>query len=161
MEQYRIQPAKDDQKEEILSLYRTMLGGAADWSEEYPCMDNIEFDMERNNLFVMMDGEEIIAAISIDEDEEVMQLPNWSRELEPAGELSRLCVRADKQNRGIARRMMEFAFEELKNRGYKGVHILVREGHVVALRSYAHMGYQRVGTCSLFDKSFGCYERLL
>ncbi len=160
-EPYIIQKAKDNQKDEILSLYRTMLGGAADWDEEYPSMDTIEFDMERDNLFVMMEGETIIATISIDEDDEVKQLPNWSKELEPAGELSRLCVRQDKQNQGLARKMMTYAFEQLKERGCKGVHILVREGHVIALQSYSHMGYRQVGTCNLFDKTFGCYERVL
>ncbi len=161
VEQYRIQTAQEAQKQEILALYQTMLGGAADWSEYYPGMDNIEFDMARGNLFVMMEGEDIIAAISIDEDEEVKVLPNWSKELEPAGELSRLCVRRDKQNQGIARMMMAYAFEQLKSRGCRGVHILVREGHEVALQSYSHLGYQPAGKCRLFEKDFLCFERAL
>ncbi len=161
LEQYEIQTAKEYQKEEILALYRTMLGGLADWNEYYPSMENIEYDMARENLFVMMDGDDVIAAISIDEDDEVKELPNWSKELEPAGELSRLCVRKDRQNQGIARVMMEYAFEQLRNRGNKGVHILVREGHKIALQSYSHLGYQPAGTCKLFEKDFVCFERAL
>ncbi len=156
---YDIKPAGEYQKQDILALYQTMLYGAADWDENYPCMDTIEFDMERGNLFVMIEGEEILAVISIDEDEEVDKLPNWNRELEPAGELSRLCVRQDWQNQGIARVMMEYAFEELRRRGCRGVHILVREGHKAALSSYSHLGYRPAGTCRLFDKDFVCLER--
>ncbi len=159
--QYKIQPAQEYQKNEILALYKTMLGGLADWDEHYPSMDNIDFDMERGNLFVMMEGDDILAAISIDEDEEVAKLPNWSEELEPAGELSRLCVRQDLQNQGLARVMMEYAFEELRSRGYKGVHILVRRGHKIALRSYLHLGYMAAGNCRLFEKDFVCFERAL
>ncbi len=161
LKQYKIQTAQESQKQEILALYRTMIGGLADWNEYYPSMDNIEFDMARDNLFVMMEGENIIATISIDEDDEVKILPNWSKELEPAGELSRLCVRRDKQNQGIARVMMEYAFEQLRNRGYRGVHILVRKGHEIALQSYSHLGYQPAGNCILFEKEFLCFERAL
>ncbi len=158
---YSIQPAQEYQKESILALYRTMLGGAADWDEHYPTMEHITADMARGNLFVMTAGEDILAAISIDEDEEAARLPNWSPALEPAGELSRLCVRRDCQNRGLARVMMEYAFEQLRRRGCKGVHLLIREGHTVAIRSYAHLGYQAVGACRLFGKDFVCFERVL
>ncbi len=161
METYTIQLAQPQQKEAILALYRSMLGGAADWDEHYPTMDHINADMAHGNLFVMTEGEEILATISIDECEEAARLPNWSPELEPAGELSRLCVRQDCRNRGLARVMMEHAFAELRRRGCKGVHILVREGHVVATRSYAHLGYRPVGQCTLFGKAFDCYERSL
>ncbi len=156
---YTIQLAEAPQKEAILALYRGMLGGAADWDEQYPSMEHINADMARGNLFVMTAGGEILAAISIDEDEAVAQLPNWNPELEPAGELSRLCVRQEYQNRGLARVMMEYAFEQLRSRGCKGVHILIREGHAVAVRSYAHLGYSPAGHCRLFGKDFSCYER--
>ncbi len=156
-----IQPAQEHQKADILALYRTMLGGLADWDEHYPTMDHINDDMARGNLFVMTEGDDLLATISIDEDEAVAQLPNWDPELEPAGELSRICVRQDYQNRGIARRMMEYAFEQLRRRGCKGVHILIREGHKIAIRSYSQLGYQPVGHCRLFEKDFLCYERAL
>ncbi len=156
-----IQPAQEHQKDAILALYDSMRGGAADWDAHYPTMTHINEDMARGNLFVMTEGEELIATISIDEDEAVAVLPNWAPELEPAGELSRLCVRQDYRNRGIARRMMEYAFEQLRRRGCKGVHILIREGHAVAVRSYSHLGYHPAGHCTLFDKDFDCYERPL
>ncbi len=156
-----IAPAQEHQKEAILALYKTMLGGLADWDEHYPTMEHIHADMARGNLFVMTEGDEILAAISIDEDKEVARLPLWAPELEPAGELSRLCVRQDCQNRGYARVMMEYAFEQLRRRGCKGVHILIREGHKIAVRSYSHLGYQEVGRCRLFGKDFLCFERAL
>ncbi len=155
-----IRPAQEHEKEAILALYDAMRGGAADWDAHYPTMVHIDEDMARGNLFVMTEGEgqRLIATISIDEDEVVAALPNWSPELEPAGELSRLCVREDCRNRGIAREMMAHAFAELRRRGCKGVHILIREGHIVATRSYMRLGYRPAGTCQLFGKSFDCYE---
>lgn len=153
----RITLAGSEDKEEILALYKTMLYGPADWNEHYPNGDTIDFDMSRNALYVMKnDIGEIIAAISIDEDEEVDKLPCWS--IAPVGELSRLCVRSDMQNRGIAKEMMRYAFDVLKNEGKNGVHILVRTGHAKALSTYGKLGFKTVGECHLFDKDFICME---
>ncbi len=128
-------------------------------------MEHIRADMARGDLFVLTEGEgdaqELIGAIAIDDDAEVARLPNWDPALEPAGELSRLAVRGDRRNRGLARLMMEHAFAVLRSRGCKGVHILIREGHVVAQRSYAHLGYRPAGRCRLFGKDFTCHERPL
>lgn len=153
----RITLAAREDKEEILALYKTMLYGPADWNEHYPNEDTIDFDMSRNALYVMKNElDEIIAAISIDEDEEVDKLPCWS--IMPGGELSRLCVRKDMQNHGIAKEMMRYAFDVLKNEGKNGVHILVRIGHTKALSTYAKLGFKTVGECHLFDKDFICME---
>lgn len=153
----RITLAAREDKEEILALYKTMLHGPADWNEHYPNGDTIDFDMSRNALYVMKnDLGEIIAAISIDEDEEVDKLPCWN--IAPSGELSRLCVRSDMQNHGIAKEMMRYAFDVMKKEGKKGVHILVRTGHIKALSTYAKLGFKTVGECHLFDKDFICME---
>lgn len=155
----RIITATREDKEEILALYRTMLYGPADWNEYYPDEETIEFDLSRNALFVMKNSQEqIIAAISVDEDEAVDKLACWSREVMPSAELSRLCVRKDMQNQGISKQMMRYVFEILKREGKKGVHILVKTGHEAALSSYRALGFQTVGECNLFDKDFICME---
>lgn len=80
-------------KDKILALYRTMLYGPADWNENYPNEETIEFDMSRDALFVMKnDSDEVIAAISIDKDDEVDALSCWDKSLAPSGEFSRICV---------------------------------------------------------------------
>lgn len=153
----RITLAASEDKEKILALYKTMLYGPADWDEHYPSEDTIDFDISRNALYVMKnDLGEIIAAISIDEDEEVDKLPCWN--IMPGGELSRLCVRGDMQNHGIAKEMMRYAFDVMKKEGKKGVHILVRTGHTKALSTYGKLGFKTVGECHLFDKDFICME---
>lgn len=162
LELFTITNATKKDAASILALYRANLYGAADWSEDYPSMETIEFDLSRDSLFVMKNGYgEILAVISIDSDEEVEKLSCWSKELAPGGELSRLCVREDVCNHGIARKMMEHAFGVLRIRGFKSVHILVRKGHEVALKSYAHLKFTQVGECELFDKEFVCLERPL
>lgn len=160
MENNRIELAQESDKNEILALYRSMIGGKADWNEYYPSMKTIEYDLSRDALFVMKnDAGEIIACISIDEDEEVSELECWSDDLQPSGEISRLCVRKDMQNKGIARLMMKHTFEILKQQGKKSVHILVRPEHKIALKSYSHLDFVKVGECEMFGKSFYCFEK--
>ena len=56
---------------------------------------------------------------------------------------------------------MGFAMYVLRKQGKRSVHILVREGHEVAMRAYMHLGYEKVGECSLYDMRFVCMERAL
>ena len=155
----RICNAVNEDKDELLALYRTMLYGPADWNEYYPNEDTIEFDLSRNALYVMKNSEgEIISAISIDKDEEVDALTCWDKTLVPSAEISRLCVRKDMQNQGIAKEMMRYVFEILRKEGKKSVHILVKTGHDTALASYSKIGFQTVGECNMFGKDFICME---
>ena len=153
-----IQNACENDKQEVLALYRSMLYGPADWDEHYPGEDTIDFDLKRNALFVMRDDAgKIAAVISIDDDEAVERLDCWDKSI-PSRELARLCVREDMQNHGIAKMMMRYAFDRLREQGNKGVHILVRKNHNAALAAYRALGFEAVGDCRLFDKEFVCME---
>ena len=146
-------------REAIQALYQTMLYGPADWDENYPNMDTIDFDLKRDALFVMKDeAGAILAVISIDEDEDVDALTCWNDDLAPWAELARLCVRKDLHNQGIAKEMMRYVFDVLRAQGKKSVHILVKMGHVAALCAYQTLGFQTVGNCHLFEKDFVCME---
>ena len=158
----KIVKAEPYDAEEILNLYGTHLGGPAGWSREYPNKDTVNFDLQRNALFVMKNSQnEIIATITIDSDDVVENLECWSKTLVPSAELSRLCVREDMKNKGIARMMMEHTFSYLKDKGYKSVHILVRTGHIVALKSYSHLNNKKVGECHMFGNNYHCFEKEL
>ena len=151
--------ASKDEAHEILALYRSLVGEEfCPWNEEYPSMREIGSDLARRSLFVMKEDGRIIAAISLDDDEEVEALPFWSRELVPGGELSRVAVSKDFQNRGIARQLMKRAMDVMRSRGYKSMHFLVNRHNVKALRSYAHLNAAVVGECFLFGQPFFCCE---
>lgn len=157
-----IRPAVIEDTEKLLELYHSMIGGAAGWNEYYPGIETIESDLSRNALFVMENEKgKLMASISIDADEAVDSLKCWDEALLPGAELARLCIRKEYQNKKMARMMMAYAMNVLRKQGKKSVHILVRKGHEVAMRSYAHLGYEKVGECSLYDMQFICMERAL
>ena len=144
----KIVAATEENKEEILKLYKIQLGREfCPWDDSYPGMKEIEFDLGRESLFVMIDGQEInadagskenriIAAISIDDDPQVERLDAGAINWHPG--LSFQDLRFIRfQNQKIARQMLVFGMEELARRGYKSVHFLVNKLNVKALRSYA------------------------
>lgn len=157
-----INAAKED-IQEITGLYQAAIGSpGCTWSSEYPNEKITEDDLARNALFCLKNDEgEIIGAISIDNDAVVENLPCWSDTLQPGAELARLVVKESYQNRGIARKLLTFAMEELQKRGYKGVHFLVSKTHERALRSYARLDFERRGEADLYGEHFWCYEKEL
>ena len=80
---------------------------------------------------------------------------------EPSAELSRLGVRTDMQNQGIARQLLQHGMEELKKQGKRSVHFLVCKTNKKALRSYEKLHFDVVGESDLFDEDWWCYEKEL
>ena len=158
--EYRIMTATAQDTDEVLRLYREQIGREfCFWNENYPGSDTIEFDLSRDALFVMRnESGEIIAAISVEEDEDVSRLDCWTPSLQPAGEYARLAVSPAYQNRGLARRMVSHVLGVLKQKGFRSVHILVNRDNVKAIRSYAHFGFHKAGECEMYGQHFLCYE---
>ena len=159
---YEIVMATEADRGEILALYKAQLGreGCA-WDEDYPSHETIDGDLSRDALFVLKGDGGILAAVSIDEDEAVDALPCWDGALAPEGELARLAVRPEEQNNGLGRLMLQFGMEELKRRGFRGIHILVSRYNAKAIRCYGGFGFRTVGECSMYGQDFLCYEREL
>lgn len=159
---YIIENASPKDKEEILELYNIQKGREfCPWDEHYPTMNEVEFDLSRDSLFIIRDNGQIIAAASIDYDEQVEELECWSKELMPGAEMSRLAVMPEYQNQGIARLLLKHGMTALKERGYKSIHFLVNKHNIKAIKSYAAIEFNIVGECELFDQPFICYEKQL
>ena len=51
------------------------------------------------------------------------------------------------------------ARDELKRRGFRGIHILVNRHNVKAIRCYAVFGFRTAGECRMYGQDFLCYEK--
>lgn len=154
-----IEQATAKDKDEILKLYRAQLGREfCPWNEYYPSMEEIDFDLSRDALFVMRQEGKIIAAISIDDDDNVNNLEFWTADLQPGGELARLAVSPDCQSKGLAKDMIDRGLVELKKRGFKSLHFLVNEKNLKARKCYSAYPFIKVGECELYDQPMLCYE---
>ena len=150
---------KQDQAD-IMKMYHAMIGtDGCTWNQDYPNAEDVERDIQAQNLFVLR-GKELIAVISIDQDQLVDELENWTPCEKPTGELARLAVHEAYQNQGIARKMILAAMEILKVRGYAGARYLVSPGNKRALASYHKLSFCYKGDCEVYDHKWNCYELL-
>ncbi|MBO4864213.1 MAG: GNAT family N-acetyltransferase [Eubacterium sp.] len=160
--EYEILMATEEDRNDILALYQLQKGRKfCPWTEEYPSNETIDFDLSRDALFVLKIEGKIKAVISLEEDEDVDNLPYWSDDLRPEGELARLAVSPEEQGKGLGRVMLQHGMDELKRRGYKGIHFLVNKYNVTAIRCYAAFGFNVVGECHMYEQDFLCYEKEL
>ena len=160
--EYVIVKASEEDRAGILSLYRAQLGcDCCPWDEDYPSNETIEWDLARNALFVLKRDGSILAAVSIEEDEEHELLFCRDNTPVPVGELARLAVLPDEQNRGLGRIMMRFGMDELKRQGFRSVRFLVNKNNAKAIRSYAVFGFRIAGECHMYDQDLFCYEKEL
>lgn len=159
---YLIENASPKDKDEILALYNIQKGRKfCPWDDHYPTMREIDFDLSRDSLFIMRDNGKIIAAASIDYDEQVERLECWNKEFAPGAEMSRLAVMPEYQNKGLARLLLQHGMMVLRERGYNSIHFLVNKHNIKAIKSYASLNFNVVGECELFDQPFWCYEKQL
>ena len=144
--------------DELAELYKSFYGGPAGWSVDYPNRDTIDFDLKRDSLFVMKNvSGEIVAAATIDDDKDAEELDIWT--VSPARILSRICVRRNMQNRGLARRMLSYITGYMKDSGFKGARLLIHEGNDIAIRSYTRAGFHILGERLLDGINYICMEQ--
>ena len=154
--------ASESDREQIMKLYKEQIGREfCAWDDDYPSEETIDYDFSRDALFVMKESDKVIAAISIEIDDDVDGLECWDRNLFPGGELARLAVTPSMQGKGIARLMMQHGMKVLKDRGYKSIHFLVNKYNKPAIQSYSIFGFNVVGECYMYDQDFLCYEKEL
>ncbi len=162
LDMYDIVLAVKEDTDEVLALYDKQKGKEfCPWTDDYPGIETIDFDLKRDALYVMKEEGKIIAAISLEEDEDVDALECWNKDLAPGGELARLCVLPGLQSKGIGKIMLKQGMDELKRRGFKSVHFLVNKYNVKALKCYETFGFDIVGECHMFEQDFLCYEKEL
>lgn len=154
----RFMTASIAEAQEILEFYHSFIGTeGCTWNEYYPALEHVCMDIEKENLFLVRDEKGIVATISIDSDDQVDALENWT--IANSREAARLAVRKDMQGKSIARGMLMRLMEELKVRGYEGIRFLVSPGNPAALASYRKLEFENRGRARLYDHEWFCYEK--
>lgn len=160
MDRFKFFTAVSEDADEIMELYKSMIGkDGCTWSEEYPTEETLFNDIDRKNQFCLKDDNGcIIAVISIDEDEMVRELAVWSSKYRNAGELARLAVCEKYQNKGVAKELIRCVRQEMRNRGYDGIHFLASKTNPAALACYKNLDVEITGDAYLYDTDWWCFE---
>ena len=160
---FQIELATNRDRQDLMDLYMIQKGSAfCFWGKDYPAQENVNEDLACDALYVMLDHTgRLAAAVSIERDEEVDRLPCWNPCLSPAGEIARLAVHPDFQNRGLGRRIVAHVMQVLKDRGCKSVRLLVNARNTPAVHVYRFFRFETVGECDMYQQHFLCMEKPL
>lgn len=154
--------ARLEDAEEIFAIYESLKGlPGCTWDDEYPTLEFVRGDIERNSLYKLTENGKIIAAAYLGEFEEKERPECFDKSIKRLGEFSRVGVRRDYQRNGYAENLLRFLLEEAVDLRYDGLALLVGTENFGAAALYEKIGFRRVGEGVMYDTHWFFYERKL
>lgn len=156
-------PVTIEELDQVVEMYEEAKGRTfCSWNEDYPNRDLLREDILHGDLYCLKeDTGKILGCIAKDRDEAVDRLNCWNKEYEPAAEIARLVIAKGFENQGLAKKIITCMMDEMKRRGFRGIHYLVDKENTPAMRSYRNLPFKQVGKTCLYGVDFLCYERKL
>ena len=152
-----LRPARADELERVLALYKSVLGTPfCVWSDQYPTRLELDHDFETDNLYVLVENDTVIGAVSVVPENELDHLSCWRVRDGSQVELARIVISLDCRGRGLAALMLG----ELISRINAPIHISAAVTNTPALKTYAKLGFDIVGEADLFGGRYYLLERL-
>ena len=165
----QIRPATLADVPEIMSLIAGVVpvmqaAGNFQWNNDYPNAAVFEDDIARQQLWVVVDENEIagVVAITTDQSPEYANV-GWDIN-ETAIVVHRLAVSINHQGKGIAALMMHQAEVVARERSISIMRIDTNSTNKVTRRLFPKLGYEFVGEIGLAFRPnlrFYCYEKFL
>ena len=138
--------------------------GIDQWDDVYPNEEVLNEDVRSGTLYVAEENGIPIAAVCLNDDQpdQYRSVP-WRCAEGRALVVHRLCVDPVHQRRGLGRRLMEFAGEFARRRGYRSIRLEVYSNAPAALALYSRLGYVCVGQIRFPRRRlpFNCLELIL
>ena len=164
-----IRKAKHTELDQIMETYKSCVKGMIDlgidqWDESYPNMGIIQNDLEEQNYYVAILDEEIVAGIKIDEVQDPTYLDiNWKDKSNNFIVVHRLCSKTKVWNKGIGKKMMEFAKSVAKELSCTSIRLDTYVNNPKAMAFYEHIGYTKLGTINLKPEKdkYYCFEKFI
>lgn len=143
--------ANIEEYEQIHALYQEVIRTTfTTWDDNYPGRDLIMEDIMNGDMYVLKNGNNIIAVsfLGIYENE----AENWSNRLDKPIGIARICVDPKWQGRGVGTYFVYLLMEKAKEMGADGMHF-----HVCTLNASAMKMYERAGfiNCGQGESNYG------
>ena len=139
--------------------------GIFQWNEFYPSVEKLRIDIERQELFVFKEDEELqgIIVLTPEMDEEYVPV-EWLTPNDNNLYVHRLATNPKGWGSGNGRKMMDFAEDFARNKGYISVRLDTFSQNKRNQKFYEARGYEKLGNIYFPKQSghpFYCYEKLL
>ena len=152
--------ARQGEEEQVLSLYQSAKGSKfCVWNESYPCMTEIEHDLETKNLYVMTDGSKVIGAISVVPENELDSFDCWS--CKDGKEIARVVIDKDYQGHGLSFEMMQNVESILRESGHQAIHLSVVKSNIPAYKTYIKADFAIVGEAQMYGNDYYLMEKAI
>ncbi|HLV38401.1 GNAT family N-acetyltransferase [Xanthomarina sp.] len=139
--------------------------GVIQWNESYPSKDVFKNDVLREELYVLEHETEIVGCIVISTymDDEYTPI-NWLTPNRNNIYIHRLAVHPNRQGKGMARELMDFAETWAKKSNFTSIRLDTLSQNLRNQKFYELRNYKRVGEIHFPNQSefpFYCYEFVL
>ena len=135
--------------------FMRMAGNSDQWKDGYPCEEIIRSDIERKQLYVVLDKNEPVAVFvyffGIEEDYRKIFDGAWKNN-DPYGVIHRIAVAKNSHGKGLSRLCFDFAFGKCGNvkidthkENYPMQKVLVKCGFELCGRIFLKNGDERLG----------------
>ena len=155
-----IRKAKIEEAEEILKIYKSLIGyECCLWDEYYPNIEIVNNDIKNETLYVALIDDEIVGAAQSGIDEELFNMEFFTKEKKNPRDLSRVAVKKEYQKQGIARKIIAYIEDELRKDGVDYMYLTVGKTNIKAYNLYKTIGYETKGEMVKFDIDWYCQEK--
>lgn len=167
MPQLNFRLAQPDDLEPIFSIFENAISvmynsGIHQWDEVYPNMETLEEDISKQQLYMVISEENILAAYVLNQEfDQGYSLVNWKYSDSSFCVVHRLCVDPKFQNQEIATMTMKYIEEHAKNSGVESIRLDAFILNPFAVKLYEKLGYENVGTVMFRKGEFYLFEKKL
>ncbi|MEE9362377.1 MAG: GNAT family N-acetyltransferase [Cellulophaga sp.] len=135
------------------------------WNDTYPSKSTFNLDVNRNELYVLLEESQIVGCVTISTIMDAEYIPiKWLTPNENNIYIHRLAVHPKYQGRGFAKKLMDFAEKYAKNNDFSSIRLDTFSQNKRNQKIYETRGYRKLGNI-YFPKqsthSFHCYELVL
>jgi len=146
----------------IKSLFQACIAymesqGIIQWHEDYPAIENIRRDIEREDLYYVGEGGEVLATITLNDEQDTQyQDIAWNCKKGKILVVHRLATHPAHQGKGLAQHLMTFAEDYARENGYAAIRLDAYETNQHSQRFYRKMGYVQTGYVKFEYQQFRC-----
>ena len=161
----KIIKADRDQYEDVRSFYHSMIDAMAGstvyvgWQKDiYPSAEFLADSVRKGELYVVMEGENIAAAMVFNHDHNEGYVGIcWPTEAEDSEVMviHALGVHPDHYGKGYAKALVRDAIDVAGKSGMKAIRLDVREGNIPAENLYAGFGFVYIDTVQMYYDDTG------
>jgi len=164
-----IQTATEEHLEEVLALLSIVVKdmnskGFYQWGEDYPTKEMFVNHIAKRGLRILVDEDRIIGFVLItkEQDEEYAGVP-WEDKAGKAVVIHRLAISPEKQEQGLGNKLMDYAENYAKEKGFTSIRLDTYSDNKRARRFYENRGYVYRGITHFKqrEKDYYCFEKIL